>query len=248
MTTDIVWAYRWILAKVQEYDITIYVTGIDMSSAFDTLERNKLLEIVASFMCEDNQRILRVLLSETTVEIQIKGAETAPFKSNIGAPQGDSYSGPQFTTYFEFALKKVREQTNTTTTEDCPEEMIYADDYDHLTEELEKKKVFKDKVKGILAEDNLDVNETKTEDTILRRNKHDRKNKQTNEPWRETIKLGSKLGDKEDIVRRKQLARVKLIQMKKILKRKKVVRLKKKMKLYNALVRSVLTSTRVHGA
>ena len=241
MTTDIVWAYRWILAKVQEYDITIYVTGIDMSSAFDTLERNKLLEIVASFMCEDNQRILRVLLSETTVEIQIKGAETAPFKSNIGAPQGYSYSEPQFTTYFEFSLKKAREQTNITTTEDCPEEMIYADDYDHLTEELEKKKVFKDKVKGILAEDNLDVNETKTEDTILRRNKHDRKNKQTNEPWRETIKLGSKLGDKEDIVRRKQLARVKLIQMKKILKRKKVVRLKKKMKLYNALVRSVLT-------
>ena len=86
-------------------------------------------------------------------------------------------------------------------------------------------------MKGVLAEDNLDVKETKTEDTILRRNKHDRKNKQTNEPWRETIKLGSKLGDKEDIVRRKQLARVKLIQMKKILKRKKVVRLKKKMKL-----------------
>ena len=163
MTTDIVWAYRWILAKVQEYDITIYVTGIDMSSAFDTLERNKLLEIVASFMCEDNQRILRVLLSETTVEIQIKGAEATPFKSNIGAPQGDSYSGPQFTTYFEFSLKKVREQTNITTTEDCPEEIIYADDYDHLTEELEKKKVFKDKVKGVLAEDNLDVNETKTE-------------------------------------------------------------------------------------
>ena len=63
----------------------------------------------------------------------------------------------------------------------------------------------------------------------------------TNEPWRDTVKLGSKLGDKEDIARRKQLARVKMIQMKKILKRKKVVRLGKKMKMYNASVRSVLT-------
>ena len=119
-------------------------------------------------------------------------------------------------------------------TEDYPEEMIYADDYDHLTEELDKKRIFKGKVKDLLGKDNLLVNEDKTEDTILRRNKHDRKNKQTNEPWRDTIKLGSKLGDKEDIERRKQLARVKMIQMKKILKRKKL-------KLYNALVRSVLT-------
>jgi hypothetical protein len=241
MTTDIVWAYRWILAKVQEYDITIYVTGIDMSSAFDTMERNKLLDVVSEFMCEDNQRILRILLSKTSVTIQIKGAETSEFKSNIGGPQGDSYSGPQFTTYFENSLKTVRLETNITLTEDYPEEMIYADDYDHLTEELEKKRIFKAEVKPLLGRDNLLVNEDKTEDTVLRRNKHDRKNKQTNEPWRETVKLGSKLGDKEDIARRKQLARVKMIQMKKIFKRKRVVRLGKKMKLYNTLVRSVLT-------
>ena len=53
--------------------------------------------------------------------------------------------------------------------------------------------------------------------------------------------MGSKLGDPEDILRRKQLARVKMIQMKKILKRKNVVRTSKKLKLYNALVKSVLT-------
>ena len=75
------------------------------------------------------------------------------------------------------------------------------------------------------------VNETKTEDTVLRRNKHVKKNRLKNEPWRDTIKLGSKLGDQEDIERRKQLSRVKLIQMKKTLKRKNVVRVKKKLKL-----------------
>ena len=77
MTTDIVWAYRWLLAKVQEYEITIYVTGIDMSSAFDTMERSKLLDIVRESMCDDNQRILWVLLSDTSVEIKIKGAKTS---------------------------------------------------------------------------------------------------------------------------------------------------------------------------
>ena len=241
MTTDIVWAYRWILAKVQEYEITVYVTGIDMSSAFDTMERNKLLEVVKQFMSEDNQRILRVLLSETSVEIRIKGAKTNAFKSNIGGPQGDSFSGPQFTTYFEKPLKTVRMECNITMEEDYPEEMIYADDYDNLTTDLQQKEMFKSKVKEILERDNLLVNEDKTEDTVLRRGKHDRKKKQKNEPWRETIKLGSKLGDKEDIVRRKQLSCGKLIQMKKIVKRKNVVRTEKKMKMYNALVKSVLT-------
>ena len=193
-------------------------------------------------MSEDNSRILRILLSNTTIEIKIKGAETTAFKSNIGGPQGDSYSGPQFTTYFEHSLKQVREETGISLKEDFPEEMIYADDYDNLTTDLTKKYIFKSKVKDILGRDNLLVNEDKTEDTVLKRNKHDPKDKKKkNEPWRDTIKLGSKLGDKEDIERRKQLSRVKMVQMKKILKRKRVVRLEKKMKLYNALTKSVLT-------
>ena len=132
-----------------------------------------------------------------------------------------------------------KDETGINPDADLPQEMVYADDYDNITTELEKRYIFKTQVKEILERDNLLVNETKTEETTIRRNKHEKKDK--NEPWRDCIKLGSKLGDKEDIERRKQLARVKLIEMKKILKRKHVVRLEKKMKLYNALTKSVLT-------
>ena len=59
--------------------------------------------------------------------------------------------------------------------------------------------IFKRKVKEILGGYDLKANEDKTEDTVLRREKHDKKNKQKNEAWRGTIKLGSKLGDEEDI-------------------------------------------------
>ena len=240
-TTDIVWAYRWLLAKVQEYEITIYVTGIDMSSAFDTINRRKLMGIAERILDEDSQRMLRVLLSETTVEIKIKGAETSSFVSNIGSPQGDSYSGPQFTVYFEEALRDVRREVGINTEEDLPVEIIYADDYDNLTEEHEKKILFKSNVKEILGRHDLKVNEDKTEDTVLRRGKHDKNNKQKNEPWRETVKLGSKLGDEEDIQRRKNISTGKLVQMKKTLKSKKITKIPKKMKLYNSLVKSVLT-------
>ena len=100
-TTDIVWSYRWIIAKVQEVEIKIYVVGIDMSSAFDTIDRTKLVEIVESFLNEDEARIVRRLLSNTTLEVRVKGAETKPFISNVGSPQGGSISGPLFEIYFE---------------------------------------------------------------------------------------------------------------------------------------------------
>ena len=53
-TTDIVWAYRWIIAKIQEYQMKINMNiGIDMSSAFNTIERQKLMEVVEEILDED---------------------------------------------------------------------------------------------------------------------------------------------------------------------------------------------------
>ena len=45
-TGDIVWAYRWIIAKAQKEKEKIYITGIDLSSAFDTIIREKLVIIL----------------------------------------------------------------------------------------------------------------------------------------------------------------------------------------------------------
>ena len=77
----------WILAKVQECEIKIYIIGIDMSSAFDTIDRNKLVERCESFL---EVRFIKRLLSNTTIEVRVKGADTKPFESNIGSPQGGS--------------------------------------------------------------------------------------------------------------------------------------------------------------
>ena len=38
-TTGAVWAHRWMSAKTQIQDIITFITGIDMSSAFDTIYR-----------------------------------------------------------------------------------------------------------------------------------------------------------------------------------------------------------------
>ena len=221
--------------------ILTHVTGIDMSAAFDTIHRDKLMEIAEEILDEDGVRILRILLTNTSIEIKIAGAKTRAIETNIGGPQGDSYSGPLFTIYFERALKDVRREVGIDLENmELPEEMIYADDYDHITTDKNKRDKFLEKAPDILRGHNLKVNEDKTEQTELRRQKHDKKKKLTNEPWRETVKLGSKLGDREDMKRRRQLATGSLNKMNDILRRHKTVNKKKRLKLYKALVRSVL--------
>ena len=54
--------------------------------------------------------------------------------------------------------------------------------------------------KNVLSRDNLKINESKTEHTVLKRGD------KLSESWRNTKKLGSLLGSSEDIMRRKQLS------------------------------------------
>ena len=54
-----------------------------MSSAFDTIWRSKLIEITKVFLDKDEMRILRVLLSDTNLEIKVQGADTKPFQSKV---------------------------------------------------------------------------------------------------------------------------------------------------------------------
>ena len=248
-TTDIVWAYRWITAKTQEQDISIYITGIDMSSAFDTIYRDKIIEIAKDILDEDEIKILTVLLSDTTLEVKIEGAHTNAFTSNIGSPQGESISGPLFTIYLDNALHQLEraiqqeeildvrdinpkwiEMTNSS----LPNKMIYADDCDFLTE-IEKNKINTyEHAKKVLPKNNLLMNDSKTEHTIIKRGKIEE------ETWRDVIKLGSKLGDKEDIKRRKTLSNIALRNNENVWKKKWLTTTKTRLRLYNTLVKSIL--------
>ena len=71
----------------------VYVTGIDMSAAFDTIHRHQLINILDSCTNEDVVRMVRVLLSDTSLEVKITNTDTEPFTSNIGSPQGDGVIG-----------------------------------------------------------------------------------------------------------------------------------------------------------
>ena len=79
-----------------------------MSFAFDTINRNRLIEILSTFLNKDECRIIQKLLSNTKLDIRMNGAETKYFNTNMGSPQGDGLSGCLYTIYFETALKEIR--------------------------------------------------------------------------------------------------------------------------------------------
>ena len=245
-TSDIIWCFRWLAAKMQVVKGRIFVTGIDMTSAFDTIKRSNLIEILATFLDVDEIRMIRVLLSNTSLELKMKDTVTKMFKSNIGSPQGDGLSGLLFDVYFENSLRKIRYKmiTNNAIIEHSyfkikqellPTESIYADDADFMTTDENTNDKLNNMVKDVLLEDNLIVNETKTEHTIIERGKE-----RNTEEWRNVKKLGSLLGDSEDIVRRKQLAIVANKDLNQLWIRKDKLHLSLRLKIYNSLVKPIL--------
>ncbi|GFR68057.1 hypothetical protein ElyMa_005599000 [Elysia marginata] len=111
-----------------------------------------------------------------------------------------------------------------------PREVAYADDVDFVS--LEFVKV--EEVQKALERHRLFVNVDKTDFMTLSRNAKD---------WRETKskKVGSLIGDKEDVERRKQLSTAALLKLRNIWIGGDKIKRDTKIKLYRALVQSILT-------
>ena len=137
-TSDIVWCHRFLAARVQKFQEEITITGVDMTSAFDTIKRTKLIEILETFLREDEICIIRILLSNTTLGIKSFSNISNLFDTNIGSLQDDGLSGCLFI-YLEKALRTFRYQVDNnhvivehSYTVSSISECIYADDTDLL--------------------------------------------------------------------------------------------------------------------
>ena len=72
-----------------------------MTSPFETIKRTKLIEKLESFLREDEIRIIKILLSNITLDIKSSSNISNPFNTNIGSPQGDGLSGCLLIIYLE---------------------------------------------------------------------------------------------------------------------------------------------------
>ena len=244
-TTDIVWAHRFIAAKTQLYrNLEVKITGIDMSSAFDTIDRKSLLKELSTFLDDDEMRMCQLLLANNDVSLRFDNHPEESFTTNKGSPQGDAISGTFFTIALEKALRDIRSIINESDQgiehsysikSSLPNELIYADDTDFVNTDINKDKIINKHTKPTLAKHGLLVNDDKTEHTMVKRGA----SKET-ESWREVKKLGSLLGDHEDLKRRIQLSKAAMSTLHKVWLKKKVS-ISKKLKIYKAIVKPILT-------
>ncbi|XP_065195602.1 uncharacterized protein LOC135827008 [Sycon ciliatum] len=63
-TGDVVYSYRWLSARCQRVASEISILGIDMSKAFDTISRVRLIDILSSVIDHDELHIIQCLLTD----------------------------------------------------------------------------------------------------------------------------------------------------------------------------------------
>ena len=116
-----------------------------------------------------------------------------------------------------------------------PNDLEYADDVDFMSTSLTWLKAQECSIPDIFATWHLTVNVNKTELTELLRGAD-----RIEEEWRMTRKLGSLLGDAEDVSRRKQLATVAFRSLWQLWSRRHHIHEELRIRLYNAYVLPVL--------
>ena len=245
-TTEHVFSTKILTEKaITSQNYTIYLLMLDMSKAFDTVDRSILLDDLKLIIDEDALHLIKIML-KTELTIRCGNEESSFFSTDIGVPQGDGLSANEFTLYLSNALYK-QEQNDHNKDIFRPRFLLehnyakyidqhirinqeYADDMSIITTDPHTISNIKDKVRPKLEIRNLNINEAKTEEYKIERN--------GNEDWRNCKLLGSLLDTDKDITRRKSLAIASINNLKYIFYNQKL-NINIKTRVFNCYVSSV---------
>jgi len=106
-TTEVAMTAQWLSATSEKYAETIHIMGIDLSKAFDCIDRATLMRTLERrrIATEDELRLIQYLISETTMQVKIGKEYGEKFKTIIGTPQGDALSPLLFLIYLEEIIR-----------------------------------------------------------------------------------------------------------------------------------------------
>ena len=142
-----------------------YQLSVHLSHAFDTIRRDKLLEVLKSILDEPELRMIRFLLAATSLEPSLSTGDCHAFASTTGTPQGDSLSPVLFTVYLEAALRDHRSRLPPRPPADAklPVDVEYADDNDFISYSRPYLNEIERIAPDCLAEWSLQIDAAKTE-------------------------------------------------------------------------------------
>ena len=230
-TTDCVFAVKTITEKALVGDWDCSIALLDMSRAFDTVYRDKLLEVLQESLGSDKANAIMLLFENTQAKVKINRTLSHTFDVGSGVFQGDGLSPKLFTAYLEAALRHIPQVSESGVPFD---DLEYADDISFIHR---SPRALQDKVqqaKEHLGEWGLQVNDAKTHGQWLEVRRGGPSE------WRECIYLGSCIDTEMDIKRRCRQADAALHTIRAVVFRRSHVPTGLKIKLFKTLVISVL--------
>ena len=102
-TEEHVFATKLILKRrISSTDETAHL--LDMSQAFDSIQRNTLIEDLKNVLNQDELHLIRILL-DVKIAVKCGNCKSRLFSTDRGAPQGDCASASEFTFYLAKSLE-----------------------------------------------------------------------------------------------------------------------------------------------
>lgn len=171
-TADGVWVQRMCASIVEYFQVKLHKLGTDLSHAFDSVDRAKLLRMLYEdgWTTDDESRMIQMLLTNTTLTVRVEWTLSETLNSSLGVPQGDGLSGLLFIAYLAEALRAIESRVlSSVQTPSCdlllglPNTSSYADDVDHYSTQSESLEERLQIAGAVYPEWNLELNVAKTE-------------------------------------------------------------------------------------
>ena len=163
-TTEQVLALKLLIDKaLTSTDYDLYILLLDMSKAFDTVNRKTLMTELQQVLDPDEVHLLSIITNRPLLSVSLDGDTGQEFPTYVGICQGDCLSAVLFIFYLACALK---EEPDDQASLDLKAflEVYYADDLTFATTSQQHRTHIKQAVPKKLRDYNLHVNETKTEE------------------------------------------------------------------------------------
>ena len=135
-TTELVFTFKILIEQAAcAEDHTVHLLLLDMSRAFDTIDRGILLNDLKQILEPDILHLVSLLLTDVKLQVKHRNEIGETFTPDIGSPQGDCASPVWFIFYLHKALEISKQEFGT------PRNTELDVKHDHTYSNLSKKTV-----------------------------------------------------------------------------------------------------------
>ena len=133
-TTELAFTFKILIEQaICSKNQTLCVLLLDMSRAFDTIDRGILLKDLKNLIKPDILHLINVLLTDVKIQVKHKNKLGNIFTPDIGSPQGDCASPIWFIFYLHLAIVEIKQKVGN------PRDSIIDIKHDHTYSNISKK-------------------------------------------------------------------------------------------------------------